>query len=414
MNEQHLAQIDAGLRRKFAQEAALRAEPDNPEQRTAYRALLERINRTTLGLSTITLPELPYPLYFRGGSSDLHNFDQIFGLKELSVPLARPPARILDLGAYVGYAAVYLAQVFPEAEIVCVEPSPANFKLLTLNTAPYPRIRRLNGAVWSTSTQVALGGHELGDWGAQFGAGAGVPTTPAWSVDDILAAVGWDRAEFIKCDVEGAEREVFGDPGARWHQQALCVTVETHDSWIPGCLAAVEACFDAAKFDRIWSGEVWAFVRRVVEPSAAPPAMMLFQPPHARLPIALADVSEGIWGFMLFDEHSCQLHPNPAGERPAALAVEREFAGQRRFRTGAALPAKARDRVRFSVEIGPAAEGEPVVRDDWIVAPGARVTRDLALPALHGRHRVVLRTAMAEPGGDSFHAWAHWIEPQFM
>lgn len=414
MDEQNLTRIDADPRRKFALEAALRAEPDNHEMRAAYRALLERINRTTLGLSTIMLPELAYPLYFRGGSSDLHNFDQIFGLRELSVPLARPPGRILDLGAYVGYAAVYLTQLYPDADIVCVEPSSANFKLLTLNTAPYPRIRRLNGAVWSTTTRVAHGGHELGDWGAQFGAAGDAATTQAWSVDDILASVGWDRAEFIKCDIEGAEREVFADRGARWHQAALCVTVETHDSWVPGCLAAVEACFDAATFDRVRSGEVWAFVRRIVEPAAPAPAMLLFRPPHARLAIELTDVSEGIWGFMLFDEHCCQLHPNEAGQRPASLAIERDFAGQRRFRTGAALPAKARNPVEFSIEICRCGSAEPVARDEWVVAPGATVARDLALPVLQGRHRVVLRTAMAEPGGDSFHAWAHWIEPQFM
>jgi hypothetical protein len=124
-------------------ELALSREPDNPELRACYRSLLERINRTTLGVSTIVLPELSYPLYFRGGSSDLANFDQIFGLKELSVPLPQPPARILDLGAYVGYAAVYLAHQFPQAEIVCVEPSAANFRMLTLNTSVYPRIRRL-------------------------------------------------------------------------------------------------------------------------------------------------------------------------------------------------------------------------------------------------------------------------------
>src|ERR1700681_1960808 len=109
MSEQQLARIDSDLHDKFALETALRRDPSNADLRARYREVLERINRSTLGLSTIVLPELPYPLYFRGGSSDLGNFDQIFGLKELSVPLAQPPARVLDLGAYAGYAAVYLA-----------------------------------------------------------------------------------------------------------------------------------------------------------------------------------------------------------------------------------------------------------------------------------------------------------------
>jgi hypothetical protein len=77
MREQHLASIEADGKAEL--ETALRREPGNPDLRTRYRALLGRINRSTLGLSTIVLPELPYPLYFRGGSSDLANFDQISG-----------------------------------------------------------------------------------------------------------------------------------------------------------------------------------------------------------------------------------------------------------------------------------------------------------------------------------------------
>jgi len=250
MSESNLARVDPDPHDKYALETALRREPDNAELRARYRATLERINRTTLGLSTIVVPELSYPLYFRGGSSDLANFDQIFGLKELSVPLARAPARVLDLGAYVGYAAVYLAHLYPDAEIVCVEPSPSNFKLLTLNTASYPRIRRLNGAVWSKSARLSVNGHELGDWGAHFTAGNEDAVTQAWPVDEILRLNGWDRADLIKCDVEGTEREIFADRGARWHQEAQCVTVETHDAWIPNCLSTVQACFPEDRFDR--------------------------------------------------------------------------------------------------------------------------------------------------------------------
>jgi FkbM family methyltransferase len=415
MREQHLASIEADGKAEL--ETALRREPGNPDLRTRYRALLGRINRSTLGLSTIVLPELPYPLYFRGGSSDLANFDQIFGLKELSVPLAHPPARVLDLGAYVGYAAVYLAQLFPDASILCVEPSAANFKMLSLNTAPYPRIRRLNGAVWHKSTRVSAMGHQLGDWGTHFAADPGqtadAASSEAWSVADILTMVGWDRADFIKCDVEGAEREIFADRDARWHQEPLCVTVETHDAWIPGCLAAVQACFPEDRFDRVWSGEVWAFVRRDARIDVTPRRMMLLEPSHAHLPIVLANVSEGIWGFMLFDQHSCQLHPNHPDHPPATLAVERDFGGQCLFRTGVA-PARARAAVRFSIDIHDVASGECRGSGDWPVAPGGRATHELTLPPLFGRNRVVLRTEMAEPGADSFHAWAHWLAPQFM
>ena len=399
---------------KYALEAALRREPGDAGLRARYREVLERINRTTLGLNTIVIPELMNPLYFRCGSSDLANFDQIFGQEEFSIPLAQPPGRILDLGAYVGYAAVYLAHRFPLAEIVCVEPAAANFKVLTLNTAPYPRIFRLNGAVWSKPATLAVSGHELGDWGAHFAAVSGDRGVQAWSVPEILRLSGWDRADLIKCDIEGSEREVFADRDARWHQDALCVTVETHDEWIPGCLATVEACFDPEKFDRSRSGELSVFIRRDshVEPQA-PPRLLLLEPQLARQPIELQDVSEGIWGFVIFDEHSCQLHPNDAGQPPAQLLIEREFAGHARFRATASLPPKARSAVRFTAEVQDLA-GATLVRGDCVVAPGSQAPLELTLPPLHGCRRVILKTEMAEPDGDSFHAWAHWIAPQFV
>ncbi|HWB52519.1 MAG TPA: FkbM family methyltransferase [Stellaceae bacterium] len=413
MREQNLACVSREPTDKVALEAALRHEPYNQALRQRYRAVLERINRTTLGLSTVVLPELAYPLYFRGGSSDLANFDQIFGLRELSVPLDQPPARILDLGAYAGYAAVYLATLYPDAEIVCVEPSPANFRLLTLNTSAYPRIRRINAAVWSRTATLSVTGFELGDWGTHFAAGSDAGGTQAWSVDDILRIAGWDRADLIKCDIEGAEREVFADRGARWHQDAACVTVETHDAWIPGCLATVQACFDEARFDRVWSGEVWAFIRRDADRRGIVPPLMLLDPSPARMPIELVNVSEGIWGFMIFDGNCCQLHPNPPGEPAATLAMERDFAGQRRFVTTLSLPAKARDPVRFSLDLRDAI-GNGVAAAEWVVAPGGRAEREISLPPLFGRHRAILRTEMAESGGDSFHAWAHWLRPHFM
>jgi len=414
MSESHLGRVDPDPHGKYALEAALRREPDNMELRARYRDVLGRINRSTLGLETIVLPELMNPLYFRCGSSDLANFDQVFGQEEFSLALPEPPARILDLGAYVGYAAVYLAHRFPEAEIVCVEPAVPNFKVLSLNTSPYPRVRRLNGAVWSKPATLAVCGHELGDWGVHFSASSSDAGTQAWSIEEILRSSGWDRADLIKCDIEGSEREVFADREARWHQDALCVTVETHDEWIPGCLATVEACFDLAKFDRSRSGELSVFTRRESSGGRhAPVRLMLLEPGLARQPIELCNVSEGIWGFMVFDEHSCQLHPNPAGEPPARLIVERALAGQARFRATVALPRKARGPVRFIAQIQDNA-GKRLAGGECVVAPGKEAPLELPLPPLRGRYHVILQTEMAERDGDSFHAWAHWIAPQFL
>ena len=116
---------------------------------------------------------------------------------------------------------------------------------------------------------------------------------------------------------------------------------------------------------------------------------------------------------MLFDEHSCQLHPNDAGGAAARLVVERELSGQHRFHATASLPAKARSPVRFAAEVHDGA-GKSLGRGDCVVAPGGKAPLEFALPPLHGRHRITLQTEMAALDGDSFRAWAHWIAPQFV
>jgi hypothetical protein len=121
-----------------------------------YLSLLHEMNRGYSGILDFRWPGVPWPLYMRCGSSDLDNFVQLFVNREYGFPLPFVPDRILDLGAYCGYAAVFLAHRFPNAEIVCIEPSMANFQMLTLNTAAYTRIRRLNVVVWARTAEVSV------------------------------------------------------------------------------------------------------------------------------------------------------------------------------------------------------------------------------------------------------------------
>jgi methylase of polypeptide subunit release factors len=133
---------------KHALEAALAAQPQDGGLRAQYFAQLETLARQHVGLCDARLPEYDHPLFFRAGTSDIANLLQIFRDGEYDFALHATPRRILDLGAYVGYAAVYLARRFPAAEIFCIEPSPSSFRMLLLNTLPYRAISHLNAAVW--------------------------------------------------------------------------------------------------------------------------------------------------------------------------------------------------------------------------------------------------------------------------
>jgi FkbM family methyltransferase len=400
---------------KRALESALRFRPGDLALRRAYIDHLRRANRTRMGLLTAEFPELRHPLYFRAGSSDLDNLGQIFDEQEFAGDLGPAPKRILDLGAFVGYASVYLANRFPDAEIVSVEPSRESFAVLTANTAAYPQITRLNGGVWSSSGTLVNVGHPHGDWGARFAIVADAPPSAgiqAWSVDDILRMRGWSHVDMIKCDIEGGELEVFRDPGAPWLGKVNCVTLELHDHFAPGCSEAVASCFPPERFEVRRHGELVIYTRRTPVPATEPgPEVKVLDAAGPLQSMQATDVPDGFWGLAIFDRHSIQLHPNPPGERPSTLTVRRVVSGHSAFRSGVLLANPEAHPVVFTVTVRDIATGEIVLQGSRKVTSAEPATLMLHGRPVTGEVEVMLQTEMA-PGAPHYHgAWAQWISP---
>jgi FkbM family methyltransferase len=110
---------------------------------------------------------------------------------------ATGPLRILDLGANVGFFALFASARWPGSRVVTVEPDPANLELLA-------RTRVANGLDWEVVEAAAT----TFDGEVPFAAGAFTVSrieeggTPVRAVDalGLLAA-----ADLAKVDIEGAE-----------------------------------------------------------------------------------------------------------------------------------------------------------------------------------------------------------------
>jgi FkbM family methyltransferase len=145
--------------------------------------------------------------------------------------VVRPGATAFDVGAHIGLYTLLLARlVGPEGRVHAFEPEPRNHGRLLANLA-------LNGADNVSARQAAVyartSGVELNVFGAGFGAwhSLGRPRLPdpfapgrtvepvetieveAVALDDYCAEAGVERIDFLKVDVEGAERDVL--EGAR-------------------------------------------------------------------------------------------------------------------------------------------------------------------------------------------------------
>lgn len=208
------AQPYIGVRQQL--EAVMLRAPADWEVRASYFDLLQHISAGRTGLDWIILPELRHPLFFRYGSTDIANMTAIFLQGRYDAKLRSVPRHILDLGAYAGYAAVYLAQRFPNAAVLCVEPMSANFRILLLNTLPYRQITCRNVALWGHATQLSQHAILGGESGMQLADGvteAGM-SCHALTVAAVLQSAGWPQVDLVKCDINGGEASVFADPTA--------------------------------------------------------------------------------------------------------------------------------------------------------------------------------------------------------
>ncbi|WP_395306778.1 FkbM family methyltransferase [Mycobacterium sp. AMU20-3851] len=147
---------------------------------------------------------------------------------------------IIDAGANVGYSALYLAEHFPDAVILAVEPDPDCVALIERNCAQNSRIKMVHAAVWSHENGVDLTTREEGSWANRVSDGG---VTPSVTLETLIAEIP-DAAPFIvKLDIEGAESEVCrASPGAV--SSFACIMIEPHDWMLPGS-GGLSALYDA-------------------------------------------------------------------------------------------------------------------------------------------------------------------------
>ena len=180
-----------------------------------------------------------HPLVLRARSSDLDVLMKVFADREYALPLRQTPRSILDGGANVGFAAVYYAELYPEATVVAVEPDRENFAILKKNTASYTSIRVFEAAIWSSDTQVELEDpgmdqHAFRVGGLSQQSNASRRSVTALSIETLSARADVSGFDLVKLDVEGAEREILVNAGG-WLPQSQVLIAELHDRFVPGC-----------------------------------------------------------------------------------------------------------------------------------------------------------------------------------
>jgi FkbM family methyltransferase len=169
-----------------------------------------------------------FDLVLRANSSDATVLTEtLLGRHHLPpIPLADVQS-VLDLGANIGLTMAHLAALCPAARIVGVELDPDNVALARRNVERWrDRCEVVEAAVWHADEPLRYHIARGAECGAVLSPSGG-KTAQGLSLNSLLDRLRWDRVDFVKMDIEGAEREVLRS-NAEWALRVRSIKVEAH------------------------------------------------------------------------------------------------------------------------------------------------------------------------------------------
>lgn len=176
-----------------------------------------------------------HPFYLRLGSTDWLVLEEIFQNDEYAFIQGSisSATRIVDLGANVGFSLRYWKTLFPQAKIIAMEPDPENCHLCEENiraAGMQGQVALLQAGVGDSRRQIQLVDSGEGEWAYKTEAnetkrGKTVQVIPLAEV--LQEHARGQKIDLLKCDIEGAEKELFADCRA-WIAQVEAIVIELH------------------------------------------------------------------------------------------------------------------------------------------------------------------------------------------
>jgi FkbM family methyltransferase len=195
-----------------------------------------------------------------GADAFVHS--EVFEHQYYRLPLRFAPATILDLGANIGFSAIYFARRYPGSRIACVEPVPDNVRLLIRNLKDNAVEAEVIAAAVDAKDGVVAMERSAADYGHKI---AAVAPSAAWldvasvSVPSILRRLGWARVGLLKIDIEGHE-SVLLSQACEWLADVDALCVEYHHDFADAELGRLARQFGFLPPSRL-PGEIWFLTR---------------------------------------------------------------------------------------------------------------------------------------------------------
>lgn len=180
---------------------------------------------------------------------------------------------VIDLGANIGLASCYFADLYKTAKIYSFEAEQENYSLLLRNTRSYSNISTYHKAIWKNKDGVYISnrrgvvGHSGKINPAKYMVNSeeslGEEIIDSISLSEFIKEEQIETIDILKIDIQGAEIELFQD-SELWLPRVRLLFIELHDLFRKGCSRSIfEKMSKYGKFAFIGSpnGELLAFLQ---------------------------------------------------------------------------------------------------------------------------------------------------------
>jgi FkbM family methyltransferase len=224
-------------------------------------------------IESIRIPDFEQTIWLRAGLHDISIFQQVWLDREYDLRQTPHFARleasyqrilangrrplIIDCGSHIGMSVLWWRRMFPEAQIVAIEPSVANLSVLCRNVEGFDNVTVLHGGVWHQGGTLSIQNPDAGMAGFRLGETTTAEgTVRAYTIAEIMADSGCQECLLVKIDIEGGEASLF-EENLAWLDQTHCLAVELHD-WLNPWSGSSRSLFRATSerhFDYLLRGE---------------------------------------------------------------------------------------------------------------------------------------------------------------
>jgi FkbM family methyltransferase len=171
---------------------------------------LELLDRSDVAQATLQGPHGSIPFYLFKTDSSFQIANDIFaGVTYPIVPLVSGVKTVVDIGANVGAASVYLATAYPEAQVYALEPGSSPLSLLRQNVSSLHNVTVLPFGLHSSEKTLTLFHGKIDT--VESSVSPSLRTTSEsepiqlLGASQFLSSHGIDKVDVMKIDTEGCE-----------------------------------------------------------------------------------------------------------------------------------------------------------------------------------------------------------------